>query len=182
MKGIKLLLFIGIVVVLLSVQPTMMNSKTPENPNREKLYQGNLVQEHFAKEFPEKVSRVMSNEITVSESGYYYFQLCWYYAASYTDIYLDEPYDMYIGQYYGYHPSPGNRISLGYFNTNDEIVIKIETNWHNTDYGPEYSTDTDFFKIDNLSENGWCFTFEDAADVDSGYNDGRFIIDKSGDW
>lgn len=107
--------------------------------------------------------------------GKFYFEMLWYNAASETTLTLADGTELITA--HGYFPTlPDQKSYIGEFNSVDDIVITMNTLWRDGLYGPVYDDDQDFFKVEQTSDTSWTFTFEDAANFDSAYNDGAFEI------
>lgn len=125
-----------------------------------------------------------------SEPEIYIFKMIWYNANATTRIYLDSPEEKFIREYSGYYPDVGEPIILGQFNSIDKLIFKHES------YGKSfsnptprwcpmvYSTDPKAYKIEELSDTHWLFTFDDGffivgiAEYFKEYDDGSFEVYK----
>lgn len=198
----KVIILFGIVLILSSlvIVPKMLGAD-PSNQESHKF--GNkssperIDDSIYVDKFGQSISRTTStSRLYVTEAGTYYFKMSWYNAAAITYIYLDSPIvnspptPVYLGYYAGttgYEPAIGTEIELGYFDEDDEIIVKILSYWHSAWYGPKYSWDTDYFDVDPITTgwdyfyeteitDGWKFVFEDAVGYNMNYDDGRFEI------
>ena len=117
------------------------------------------------------------NDITLTESGNYKFRGLWYNAASWDDVYLKLPRDMFIASYFGYYPPMGDAIDMGPMNAGDKLAFRFSTLWHeNPYYG--VSTDENDCMVEQLTSSKWRFTCDDGVHYDAGYNDLSFEVYK----
>ncbi len=131
--------------------------------------------------------------IKIRQPGEYMLKINWYKAASYTWLSMAPPYakdivtcagddgrcqlgHAEVGSYVNMSYCCPEPISLGYFESGDELLFKILSYWHSNYYGPVYSSDPINFRIDELNVNHWIFTFEDAVRYGHEYNDGQFEV------
>ncbi|NQU77686.1 hypothetical protein HQ544_03240 [Candidatus Falkowbacteria bacterium] len=91
----------------------------------------------------------------------------------------------FLKKYYGYYPDMGADVDLGYFEAGEELVFSHLSRWssrfnktgHKV-FGPNYSTDSRYYKITQLSPTSWQFDFDEGTKFDGGYNDGSFIVER----
>lgn len=107
--------------------------------------------------------------------GKFYFEMLWYNAASQTTLALADGTELITAHGY-FPPLPDQKSFIGEYNSIDDIVISMNTLWRDGWFGPVYDDDQAFFSVEQTSDTSWTFTFEDAANFDSAYNDGAFEI------
>ncbi len=122
---------------------------------------------------------VENNHIIINESGNYYLKLKWYNSAAYTYLYLNLPKEekRKIGEFYGNLSETNfSDVYLGYFNQGDDLELKSYVAWNGNVYPYHYSSDINYYKIEEISNSRWWFKYDDGLSYGNQYDDGEFEV------
>ncbi|MFC2143257.1 DUF5667 domain-containing protein [Candidatus Aenigmatarchaeota archaeon] len=142
--------------------------------------EANMISGSYATSVRESEYSSRVDTVKIETSGNYVFLMRWYDSSARSNLYLKEPEETHLGEYYGYREDNPRfeEIDLGYFESEDELVFENRASWHSDPY-TSISTSKDDFKIYKTGRTSWKLKFDEGVHFDSGYNDGEFIIYKA---